>query len=99
MRAASPANLDRLRAHVAVSLPGTSPPHDLDEERFADVVLQLRENEKGWNQATMAALIKADDLFNQGRASDARSELRRFAATCPWSTFKEVALDQATNYG
>ena len=96
--ASSPANLDKLRAHISLSLPDCSPPDDLKGERFAEVVLQLRANEIAWNQATMAALIKADDLFKNGQASEARSELQAFAANCPWSLFKEVALDQAMNY-
>jgi len=98
LREATPANLDKLRLHIATSLPDFVPPADLKSEQFSDYVFEMCANEKAWNQATMIAVIKADDLFKQGLASDSRAALLDFAATCPWSAFKEVALNQATNY-
>ena len=38
-RVASPASLDKLRAHIAWSLPDCLPLDDLNEGRFADLVL------------------------------------------------------------
>jgi hypothetical protein len=46
----------------------------------------------------MKALIKADDLFKAGCVTEAVEVLHTFASSCPWSLFKEVALDQATHY-
>jgi len=66
VREASVANREKLRLHITTSLPGSLPPADSNSERFADYVLEMRANEKAWNQTTMAALIEADDLFNQG---------------------------------
>ncbi|MBW8330199.1 MAG: hypothetical protein K0M48_13920 [Thiobacillus sp.] len=95
---ATPANLDTLRLHIQRSVPECSLPPDLTREQFAEVVYEFRKNEKSWNQATMASLIRADDLFKEGLVHEAVQELHRFAASCPWSLFKEVALNQATYY-
>lgn len=91
-------NLDKLRAHIERSVPEYGLPSDLTKERFAEVVHELRKNESAWNRAAMASLIKADDLFKDGLAYEAVQELHSFAASCPWSLFKEAALNQATQY-
>lgn len=95
---ASQKNIDLLRLHVSRSTPDYLLPETLEPSEFAETVLAFRQNESSWNRATMAALIKADDLFKAGSAIAASESLKAFAASCPWSLFKEAALNQATHY-
>lgn len=91
-------NIDKLSLHIQRSVPEYSLPSDLTTEQFAEAVHELRKNESVWNQATMASLIRADDLFKVGLVHEAVQELHRFAASCPWALFKEAALNQSTRY-
>jgi hypothetical protein len=95
---ASQANIELLRIHVSRSTPDYPLPAALGPSEFAEAVIALRQNESSWNRATMDALIKADDLFKAGRIAEAAESLQVFASSCPWSLFKEAALNQATHY-
>lgn len=95
---ASPANQDAFAAFVLAHLPGNEAPPNRSPEEFVTLILQLRHSEKRWNQALMAALIEADDLFKAGDPSKAASQLQSFADGCPWQTFQQVALDQSSRY-
>jgi hypothetical protein len=95
---ATPANRARLSAMTKVCL--TEPPvlGALSPEDFADYVLCLRANERRWNQALSDTLIRADDLFQSEGKPAAVAALRTFASSCPWSSFRIVALDQAASH-
>lgn len=91
----SPENLARLQAHVALCLDGAGLPGICSPTQFAETVLDLGANESDWNRATMSAIIQADDLMLAGQAEEAVQVLLAFAASCPWTWFREVAEDQA----
>jgi hypothetical protein len=91
-------NQEKLRLHIERSVLECEIPTGLTEQQFANTVLDFRKNESAWNHAVMASLIKADELFKEGLAGEAVSELHRFASSCPWALFREVALNQATHY-
>lgn len=86
----------RLAVHVALCLRDVGMPAVRTPEQFAEVVLDLRDNESGWNRATMAAIIRADDLVLAGQKEEAVHVLDAFAASCPWVLFCEVVQDQAS---
>jgi hypothetical protein len=98
LRLGSPETIAQFRTHVARSTPGHPLPGELNASEFAEAVVEFRRNESAWNRATMAAIIKADDLFNSGKTAEAAESLKAFAASCPWALFKEAALNQATHY-
>lgn len=85
----------RLKDHVALCLTGVEMPGARMPEQFAEVVIDLRASESDWNRATMAAIIRADDLVLAGQTEEAVHVLHTFAAFCPWVLFREVAQDQA----
>ena len=85
----------RLREHVALCLTGIEMPGIRTPEQFAEVVIDLRANESDWDRATMAAIIRADDLALAGQTEEAVHVLHAFAASCPWKLFAAVARDQA----
>jgi hypothetical protein len=91
-------NIALLQLHVSRSTPDYPLPETIEATEFAETVITFRKNESAWNHAVMAALIKADELFKAGSISEAAETLFAFAASCPWSLFKEVALNQATHY-
>lgn len=95
---ASSENIEQFQKHVARSTPKYPLPAALSASEFAEAVFRLRRNESAWNKAAMAALIKADDLSKAGFVAEAVKSLEAFASSCPWALFKEVALNQATNY-
>ncbi|NTV95676.1 MAG: hypothetical protein HGA75_09700 [Thiobacillus sp.] len=95
---ASPENIDMLRLHIERSVPAYALPAEISKDEFAESVQEFRRNESSWNRAVMASLVKAGDLFNEGLAYEAVDELHRFAASCPWALFQEVALNQAALY-
>ncbi len=95
---ASSENIEKLQKHVARSTPAYLLPDRLSAGEFAEAVIEFRRNESSWNRATMAALIKAEDLFKAGNKAQAAESLVAFAASCPWVLFQEVALNQATHY-
>lgn len=43
----------------------------------------------------MSAIIRADDLNLAGQTEEAVQVLSTFAASCPWTLFREVAGNQA----
>ncbi len=88
----------RFRQYVVESLPGHSPPDSLSPDVFAQSVVALRDNERKWNQALMAALTDADDLHRSGATQECVEILRAFAESCPWRRFAEVARRQAAAY-
>lgn len=84
--------------YVNSSLPKHTPPSDQAPEEFAHAVIELRENERQWNQALMSALVRADDHHRAQDWQSAVAALQSFAESCPWKLFAEVAQDQACNY-
>lgn len=98
LKLASPETIAKFRLHATRSVPSHPLPDDLSASAFAEAVAEIRQNERAWNQATMAALAEADDLFNAGDSDKAVTALEAFAACCPWVLFQEVALDQASHY-
>ena len=86
----------RLIDHVALCLTGVEMPGVRAPEQFAEMVLDLRSNEGDWNRATMAAIVRADDLVLAGQTEEAVQVLHAFASSSPWVLFREVALDQAS---
>lgn len=94
-RRCSPENLARLQDHLALCLQGAEPPGIMEPAQFAETVLDLRSNERDWNRATMAAIIRADDLMLAGQTEEAVQVLLAFAASCPWTLFRETAKNQA----
>ncbi|QTN28327.1 hypothetical protein HZ993_00230 [Rhodoferax sp. AJA081-3] len=84
--------------YVCTCLPNHSPPEGQSSEEFARTVVELRENERQWNQALMSVLIKADDLYKAQEWQSAVTKLKSFAQSCPWKRFEEIAIDQACNY-
>jgi len=95
---ASPKNVGQLQRHVARSTPEYPLLGELSASEFAEAVSEFRQNESAWNRATMAALIKADEMFKADRKEEAAESLEAFAASCPWALFQEAALNQATHY-
>lgn len=91
-------NRSRFLQYVTESLPGHAPPGALPPEDFAQAVVALRDNERTWNQALMAALIDADDLHRNGATQESVEYLKVFADSCPWKRFAEVARRQAAAY-
>jgi len=83
---------------VAAHLPAHALPKGMSDRELADAIQSLAENEISWNRALQAALIAADDHFQEQQPKLARESLIDFAATCPWKFFAQIALDQATNY-
>lgn len=82
-----------VRNHVAdCSVPERAPPREI-----VAFVVGLRGNEREWNRALQAALIRADDIKETSR-DEAKQVLQAFAVDCPWALFKEVAVDQASWY-
>lgn len=82
-----------VRNHVAdYSIPERATPREI-----VALVVGLRGNEREWNHALQAALIRADDVKDTSR-SEAKQVLRAFAVNCPWVLFKEVAVNQASWY-
>ena len=98
IRLASSENIDLLRLHVSRSTPEHLLPEALDASEFAETVAAFRKNERLWNHATMTAMIKSDGLYKAGRKAEAAEVLNAFSSSCPWSLFKEAALNQATHY-
>ena len=84
--------------YASTCLPKHTPPAGQSSEEFARTVVELRENERQWNQALMSALIQADDLYKAQKWQSAVTTLQSFAESCPWKLFEEVARDQARNY-
>lgn len=84
--------------YVYTCLPNHAPPEGQSSEEFARTVVELRENERQWNQALMSALIKADDQYKARDRQSAVTTLESFAQSCPWKLFEEVAINQACNY-
>lgn len=84
--------------HISASLPNHIPPEDQSPEEFARTVVELRENERQWNQALMSALVRADDQYKAQEWQSAVTTLHSFADSCPWQLFEDVARDQACNY-
>lgn len=95
---ASDENRARFLRYAITSLPNHRPPEGLLPEEFAKLVIDLRENERGWNQALMSALIKAEDLHKSQDSQGAVSLLKEFSDSCPWKLFQEVAQGQAFHY-
>lgn len=91
-------NRAALSALVQACLPDTPALDAMSAEHFADFVLELRDNERMWNQALSQALIHAENLLQSKGAVSAASALRSFAESCPWSPFRDVALNQADSY-
>lgn len=84
--------------YVCTCLPNHASPEGQSSEEFARTIVELRENERQWNQALMSALIKADDLYKAQEWQSAVTTLKSFAQSCPWKLFEEVAINQACNY-
>lgn len=95
-RRCSPESLARLRSHWVLCLNGHPAPRDLTPQQFAEVVLDLRANERDWERAWMAAAVKADDLMLAGQTEEAVHALQAFAQSCPWRSFREAALHEAS---
>lgn len=95
---ATPENRAALSALVEVCLRDKPALDALPTEEFADYVLGLRANERQWNQALSNALIRAEYLSQSEGKASASSALRSFAESCPWSQFREVAVNQAAYY-
>jgi hypothetical protein len=91
-------NRTRFIQYISASLPNHVPPADQSPEEFARTVVDLRENERQWNQALMSALIRADDQYKAQEWKSAVTTLQSFAESCPWKLFEEVALNQSCNY-
>jgi hypothetical protein len=98
IRQASPDTISRLQTHAARNILGYPIRSAMNPEDFAATVLALRHSEGSWNRATMAAILKAEDLHNAGQKAEAAASLEAFAKTCPWLLFQEVALDQGSHY-
>ena len=94
-RRCSPESLERLRGHLALCLNGHPEPGDLTPQQFAEVVLDLRTNERDWERAWMAAAVKADDRMLAGQTEEAVHALNAFAQDCPWQVYREAALHEA----
>jgi hypothetical protein len=91
-------NRARFTRYAKLCLPAHAPPETVPPEEFAACVLNLRENERGWNQALMTALVEADQVYETNESDPAAAALRSFAASCPWLQFQEVARTQACIY-
>lgn len=91
-------NRTLFRRYVIASLPGHTPPSEQSPEQFACAVVDLRENERKWNQALMSAIIHADDLYKSHDSQGAVAALESFADSCPWKLFHDVAKNHASNY-
>ena len=83
---------------VQLHLPGIGAPEFSGPKDIASSVRSLRENERSWNHALMRVLIEADDLCKQRSLPEAEALLLKFASSCPWQLFKEVAENQASHY-
>lgn len=83
---------------VIASLPGHTPHNGQLPEEFARAVVDLRENERKWNQALMSVMIHADDLYKSHDFLGAVSALESFAESCPWKLFHDAARNHANNY-
>jgi hypothetical protein len=77
----------RLADHLAWCLTGVEMPAVRTAEQFAEVVLDLRANERDWERAWMAAVVEADDLVLAGQEEEAAHTLNEFARACPWTVF------------
>lgn len=95
---ATPDNRAALSALIEACLSDRRPLDPLSPEAFADYVLELRINERRWNQALGSALVHAEDLSQSEGAAAAASALRAFARSCPWLQLRDVALNQASFY-
>lgn len=91
-------NRELFMRFVSTCLPDHNPPEDQSSKEFASAVIQLRGNERRWNQALMSALIQADDLNKSQEWQNAVSMLESFADSCPSKLFREAAQNQACNY-
>ena len=80
------------------NLPSHSFPDELEDRAFIESVQQLRTNESAWNRALQTAIIKACDKAEAGERLAAAEDLERFASSCPWALFAEVARDQASQF-
>jgi hypothetical protein len=84
--------------YVSACLLNHTPPGGQSHEEFALAVIELRENERKWNQALMSSLIKADEQYKVRQLQSAITTLQLFADSCPWKLFSEVARNQARSY-
>ena len=66
-------------------------------EEFAERVLDLRSNEKAWSRHLGDALLRAQDLADDGQVEKAKQELISFRDTCPWIFFADIAETQLQN--
>lgn len=83
---------------VQLHLPSTGVPEFARPHEVVSSVRSLRENERAWNHALMRVPLEADDLCKQQSLPEAETLLLKFAGTCPWQLFKEVAENQASHY-
>jgi hypothetical protein len=90
-------NRTMFRKFMIASLPDHVPPENQPPAEFAATVLELRANERGWNQALGRALIDADRTRSEGNLQAAISNLRSFASSCPWKAYRDIAQIQADN--
>ncbi|MFP8779427.1 hypothetical protein [Hydrogenophaga sp. RWCD_12] len=98
-RRCSPDTEALLRAHVALCLSGQDVPPRLTPEQFAEVVLDLRANERDWERAWMAAAVQADDRMLAGQVEEAGHVLSEFAKACPWGALRQEAQAEAERIG
>jgi len=66
-------------------------------EEFAQLVADLRSNEKAWSRHLGDVILKAHDQRDAGDMVGAREMLSSFRASCPWRMFAEITdnmLDQ-----
>lgn len=66
-------------------------------EEFAERVLDLRSNERAWSRHLGDAILRAQDLVDDGQMEKAKQELTTFRDTCPWIFFAEIAETQLRN--
>lgn len=91
-------NRAALSSFVEACLSGKPVLDALSSEDFAECVFELRASERAWNRALGDALIRADEVSRGEAKVAAATALHSFADSCPWSQFREIALDQAASY-
>ena len=73
-------------------------PATMDADEFAEIVFDLRENERAWSRRLGDTIINADDLDRQGERNKAILSLEEFGRICPWRFFAEIAVVEQGRY-
>lgn len=89
---------DSLARFLEVFLPGHLLSGGETDRELEEIVRDVRENEVAWNRALQRAIVGSHDAFDAGNPSRAVGVLAEFARECPWTSFAQIALDQAALY-